>query len=172
MWVGVVVGIPEPYSSELRQVRNDAGDPLGSVVPPHVTLLPPVELADGTLPDVIAHIRAIASTNEPFFMELAGTKTFRPVSPVVFVALQKGWDECVALQKQVNSGLLETDLHYPYHPHVTIAQSVPEPQLDRAQQAMSGFEATFTVPSIDLYTWGEGGGWTLVEAFTLQAARQ
>lgn len=168
MWIGVVVGIPEPYSSELTKARTDAGDPLGSLVPPHVTLLPPVELADGALPDVINHISDIARANEVFSMELSGTESFRPVSPVVFVALSQGWDECVTLQKQVNSGVLETELHFPYHPHVTIAQSVEEPQLDQAQENLKDFEAAFTVPTIDLYTWDEGGGWTLVEAFTLK----
>lgn len=172
MWIGVVVGIPEPYSSELSAVRTAVGDPLGSAIPPHVTLLPPVELADGALPEVTEHIAAIARATSPFALGLSGTETFRPISPVVFVSVKDGWAECCELQGRVNSGILETELAFPYHPHVTIAQSVVEAQLDRAQQTMSGFDARFTVDSINLYEWCEGGGWSLVEAFALQGSSE
>src|SRR6478672_9495205 len=49
--IGVAVGIPEPYATELREWRHKFGDPMASAIPPHVTLLPPteVEVADRPL---------------------------------------------------------------------------------------------------------------------------
>lgn len=167
MWIGVVVGIPESYSAELTQARRAAGDPLAAHIPPHVTLLPPIDLEDGALEEAHTHLARVGAEHGPFEMTLAGTGTFRPVSPVVYVAIAQGWDECVALQSHVNSGPLETDLQFPFHPHVTIAQSVPEPALDRAQDSMGSFEASFTVSSIELYRWNGNGFWEPATSFPL-----
>lgn len=167
MWIGVVVGIPDSYSAELTQARRAAGDPLALHIPPHVTLLPPIEVGAGVVDQVRTHLARVASEHTPFEMTLAGTETFRPVSPVVYVAVARGWDECVSLQSHVNSGVLETELQFPYHPHVTIAQSVPEPALDQAQDSMGGFEASFIVSSIDLYSWNGEGYWERATSFPL-----
>lgn len=168
MWIGVIVDVPEPYASVLRQARQDAGDPAAAYVPPHVTLLPPVQVRDADLPEICDHLREVAAAHPAFELGLSGTATFRPVSPVVFVALEQGWHECVALQGQVNSGILETDLRFPYYPHVTIAQEVPDERLDHAQETMKGYEASFTVTAIELYENGQDGRWRQVHAFSLQ----
>ena len=39
--VGVSIAVPEPYFSQLREMRRAAGDPQADAVPPHVTLMPP-----------------------------------------------------------------------------------------------------------------------------------
>ena len=40
-WLGVVVAIPEPWVTQLTELRLGLGDLQGSLVPAHITLLPP-----------------------------------------------------------------------------------------------------------------------------------
>lgn len=166
MWLGVTVAIPEPYRSVLSQARANAGDPLAGIVPPHVTLLPPTQIDGACLQGVYEVLDRVAAANSTFTMSLHGTDTFRPVSPVVFVALRQGWEECAALQTQINTGVLAQQLEFPYHPHVTIAHNLSVPQLDRAQASMEEFAGEFTVSTIELFEH-EGNVWRELKSFRL-----
>ena len=157
--IGVAIPVPEPYGSELQGWRETFGDPLAGSIPTHVTLLPPTEVSAAALPDIIDHLRAVAARQLPFTIRLRGTATFRPVSPVVFVALVEGISSCEWLQAAVRSGSLARELHFPYHPHVTIAHDLPEDALDRAFDKLASYEARFPVASFGLYEHGSDGVW-------------
>lgn len=168
MWIGVAIGIPEPYRAVLTRARVEAGDPKARLIPPHVTLLPPTKVPAARLGEVEAHLGEVAANHEPFVVRLSGTESFRPVSPVVFVALESGQEECAALQASVNAGLVEQTLRFPFHPHVTIAHEVSEEQLDHAQVAMGQFEADFPVAAFELYQHGEDEVWREIARFPLK----
>src|SRR5690606_29174394 len=104
--IGVALQIPPPYSTVLSSVRAEVGDPLARAIPPHVTLLGPTVLDRDRMPEVTDHLAEVAGSFAPFVMGLKGAGTFRPVSPVVFVNLVRGWDECAALQDAVRRGPL------------------------------------------------------------------
>jgi 2'-5' RNA ligase len=70
-----------------------------------------------------------------------------------------GISECEQLAAAIRSGPLERELHYPYHPHVTVAHDVPEPALDAVFAELAGFEAQFPVDSFTLYEHGDDGHW-------------
>lgn len=167
--IGVAIPVPDPWSGELQRFREDIGDPMASHIPPHITLVPPVDLDPGVALDVHEHLATAAGTMAPFAVHLRGTGSFRPLSPVVFVALVEGIAGCEALERQVRSGLLGVDLNYPYHPHVTVAHDVEDAVLDRAFEELGGFEARFTVDSFVLYEHDDAAGWTPNERFRLQA---
>ena len=88
--IGVSIPIPEPYAARLTRARVEAGDPLAHAVPPHITLVPPTDINTADLASVEQQLSAVAATHRPFIVELAGTGSFRPVSPVVFVQLRTG----------------------------------------------------------------------------------
>ncbi len=92
--IGVAVPVPEPYAEHLQRVRGELGDPLASFIPPHVTLVPPTTVAPEQLPEVESHLERIAAAHPPFELRLAGTDSFRPVSPVVFVTVAEGISSC------------------------------------------------------------------------------
>src|SRR5699024_11013980 len=85
--IGVSIPVPEPYFTRLARARVEAGDPLARSVPPHITLVPPTDVRAGDLARVEHHLQAVAAGHAPFVVDLAGTATFRPISPVVFVRL-------------------------------------------------------------------------------------
>lgn len=164
---GVAVTIPAPFGEFLTAVRVAAGDPLGTAIPPHVTLLPPTDIPDAALPDFAAHLAGVAARHPAFEMQLCGTGTFRPVSPVVFVQVAAGSANCEGLERAVRSGPVARALDFPYHPHVTVAHNVPDPRLDAAHAALAQFHAGFTVDGIDLYEQGADSVWRPQQRFTL-----
>jgi 2'-5' RNA ligase len=102
--IGVAIEVPEPYGEELQRWRAAFGDPLADAIPAHVTLLPPSAVPVAAMPDVRAHLSAVAARHVPFHIRLRGTGTFRPVSPVVFVQLAEGVSQCELLERSVRSG--------------------------------------------------------------------
>jgi 2'-5' RNA ligase len=157
--IGVAIKVPHPYGRTLQQWRSRLGDPEAERVPPHVTLLPPTTLPQERLPVVEEHLRRIASEEAPFTITLRGTGTFRPVSPVTFVQLAAGISDCERLERRVRSGPLFRETKFNYHPHVTVAQDVPDDALDQGFAALASFAATFEVPGFTLFEEGRDKVW-------------
>lgn len=159
--IGVAVPIPEPYLAELGAYRERFGDPLAHAIVAHITLVPPSEVHDDvSLAEVVAHLAAVArAAGSPFPVTLAGAETFRPVSPVVYVPLVQGESGVRQLEAATRSGPLERRLHFPFHPHVTVAHDVAPEWLDEAQATLSGYRAQFEVSSLALFVQGEDGVW-------------
>jgi 2'-5' RNA ligase len=157
--VGVAIAIPQPWADVLDAVRASSGDPLAAFIPPHVTLLGPTEIEPDRVGEVEAHLAEVAAGHPPFGVHLRGTGTFRPVTEVVFVTVAAGISECERLATDVRRGPLARDLHYPYHPHVTIAHDVPTEALDRVFAELTEFEAVFTADHFTLYVHGADGHW-------------
>lgn len=167
--IAVAIPVPPPFDGVIACQREAAGDPMAWSVPPHVTLVPPVDLAERALPAVEEHLVDAVAGMEPFEIHLRGTDTFRPVSPVVFLALRSGADEVAALEERVRSGVLGSERAFPFHPHVTLAQAVDPESLDRAGRNMAAFEARFTVTCVRLYRYGPDGAWRPVADHRLGA---
>ncbi len=165
--IGVAIAIPEPYGGELQRWRATLGDPLAEGIPTHVTLLPPTRVPEGSLDAIERHLLAVAETYRPFVMRLRGTATFRPVSPVVFVAVSEGISSCEVLANRVRTGPLARDLAFPYHPHVTIAHDLPDHVLDRAYEALDGYECAFDVQTFSLFEHGGDSVWRPQRDFAL-----
>jgi 2'-5' RNA ligase len=157
--IGVAIAIPEPFSGELQAWRERFGDPLAIAIPTHVTLLSPTTVRPADMDAVEEHLRGIAERERPFELHLRGTGTFRPVSPVVFVALAAGISNCERVAEQVRSGPLERALKFPYHPHVTIAHDLPDEVLDRAFHQLASYDACFQVWGFSLYEHGADKVW-------------
>jgi 2'-5' RNA ligase len=168
--IGVAIAIPAPWRLELSDHRKRFGDPLAESIPPHVTLLPPTTLDRPLLDGVEQHLASVAAVECSFDVHLRGTGTFLPVSPVVFIALAVGISDCERLQRGVRSGLLERELHFPYHPHVTVAHDLPTESLDRAFDELADYEARFRVGSFQLYEHGADGVWRQRREFSLAAS--
>ncbi|MFC8798147.1 2'-5' RNA ligase family protein [Promicromonospora sp. NPDC057138] len=165
--IGIAIEIPEPYAAELSAARVAADDPLAHFIPPHITLLGPTLLDVEQLAEARAHLADVAAAAPPFAVKLRGTATFRPISPVVFVALSQGIAECERLESSVRTGVLDGELRFNYHPHVTIAHEVPDAALDKAFEAMADYSAEFDVDRFYQYEHGDDGIWRPQAAFPL-----
>ncbi|MEO6018617.1 MAG: 2'-5' RNA ligase family protein [Knoellia sp.] len=165
---GVSITVPEPHGSVLQQARERFGDPLARLIPPHVTLMPPTEIDAPSLEAFEKHLQVVAAAHAPFRMTLAGTGTFRPLSPVVFVQVSLGISQCELLETAVRRGPVERRLDFNYHPHVTIAHNLGEEQLDAAFEGLVDFRCTFEVTSFELFQQTDDGVWGPLSTFALE----
>ncbi|MEW2621784.1 2'-5' RNA ligase family protein [Streptomyces sp. NPDC048106] len=159
--IGVSIAVPEPHGSLLQERRAGFGDAAAYCIPTHVTLLPPTELDRAALPAVAAHLDKVAAAGRPFPMRLHGTGTFRPVSPVVYVRVVRGAEDCALLQQRVREpgGPCARELQFPYHPHVTVAHGIEDAAMDRAFAELAGFEAEWPCTGFALYEQGADAVW-------------
>lgn len=168
--IGVAIAVPDPWGRRLQDYRADLGDDTADGIPTHITLVPPMRVADAQLDTVTDHLARVGRGVATFRVLLRGTGSFRPTSPVVFVTLAEGISGCEALAEAVRSGPLHCELAFPYHPHVTIAHDRDEPTLDRAFAEMSDFECGFTVTGFELYAHEANEGWRPRRQFGLVPA--
>jgi 2'-5' RNA ligase len=168
--IGVAVAIPEPWASELQDYRTALGDTTASMIPTHITLVPPTEIGPDDVTGVEEHLAGVAAGRPAFSVHLRGTGTFRPVSPVVFVTLAEGISQCEQLAFAVRSGPLDVDLAFPFHPHVTVAHHLDDERLDRAFDELAEFECEFDVGEFHLYVHDDALGWQATKDFPLAPA--
>jgi 2'-5' RNA ligase len=168
--IGVAIAVPEPWGEQLRTYRADLGDTTAEGIPTHITLMPPFEVDEVDVPRIEEHLAGASAQSAGFRIHLRGTGTFRPVSPVVFVMVAEGISACEQLAFSVRRGPLETDLQFPYHPHVTIAHHLADETLDRAFDDLASFECRFTVDHFSLYVHDHESGWAPTRHFALAPA--
>ncbi|MCB5273427.1 putative phosphoesterase YjcG [Arthrobacter sp. SO5] len=159
--IGVILGFPAEIAEELQRWRASFGDPMAGVVPAHITLVTTTMTQDWEA--TRNHVREVARRQKPFTVTIAGTGSFRPVSPVVFLNVEDGFGDCVSLHQQLQTGPLERDLQFSYHPHVTVAHDVAPESLDEAETVLRDYRATFPVASMGLYEHDDNGIWQLRE---------
>lgn len=161
MSIGVILGFPPAIAEELQRWRASFGDPLAGVVPAHITLVTTTITDDWAA--TREHVREVARRQAPFMVTIAGTGTFRPVSPVVYLKVEDGFESCVDLHEKLQTGPLQRELPFGYHPHVTIAHDVAPESLDEAETVLETYRATFPVVSMGLYEHDADGIWQLRE---------
>lgn len=166
--IGVAVEVPEPYRNWLRSLRESIeGSEASEIIAPHITLVPPTHLPSFDLTQIEAHLADCARRNAPFEIELCGAGSFRPTSQVVYAALTRGDEACARLHAAIVAGPLEPELRFDYHPHVTVAQDVPDDHLDEAERALAPFRAEFPVTEFVLYELGPDDRWHTIRTFRL-----
>lgn len=168
--IGVSIPVPDPHGALLQDARRATGDPLADAIPAHVTLCPPTDVADLDLAAFTAHLEQVAAVCAPFELMLRGTGTFRPVSPVVFVAVAAGIVECEQIEQQVRAGPIDRELEFPYHPHVTVAHGVPAQELDRVFTELADYSCRFTVDGFWMYEQGPDQVWRPTREFSFGRA--
>ena len=164
--VGIVIPVPEPMAAYLKRARASFGDPMAAVIPAHITLVTTTPATDWV--SALRHVRQVTAAHRPFTVTLRGTSTFRPVTPVVYLNVADGFEECTRLHRELQCGPLAHQTPYPYHPHVTVAHDVSEASMDEALTSLSDYEASFTVDRIGVYEHDPQGLWMLREELPLR----
>jgi 2'-5' RNA ligase len=157
--IGVAIAVPEPWGSQLREVRRSFGDADADRMPTHLTLIPPNTIDVFGLPAIHDGLRSAGRAVRPFTIELSGAGSFRPVSDVVFVAVGAGHSECIALESSLREHVSVRPRQFEYHPHVTVAMDVQTTVLDEAEAALADFRATWMVDQFTVYVRGRDGVW-------------
>jgi 2'-5' RNA ligase len=151
--LGVVVLVPGAMALEVDGLRRACGDAALDRVPPHMTLVPPVNVTVARIPEALSLLRTAASAMEPFDLTLGPVTSFRPDSPTLYLAVG-GSDAALASLHRVRDAVFVAPLHrelsWPFVPHVTIADEATDARIDAAIQALGDYRATVTCRSVHL----------------------
>lgn len=159
--LGVAVLLDPPLSDEVDGLRRAVGDPSLGRIPPHITLVPPVNVRGDDLPAALAGLRRAASLAKRSGLDLTlgAVTTFLPANPVLYLAVGGDVDELRRLREAVFQPPLERKLSWPWVPHVTLADGAPEARIAAAVDAMSDFTGIAHIDRLVLLEEGPGRVW-------------
>ncbi|MGE3622200.1 MAG: GNAT family N-acetyltransferase [Acidimicrobiia bacterium] len=143
--LGVVLLLAQPLAAHVDGLRRALGDPSLARIASHVTLVPPLNVADRDVPAVLAALRAAGAAATPLHLRLGPGATFHPVEPVVHLAVGGDLDGYEALRTALLAGPLARTVHDPWVPHVTVASSLDPQRIPAAVEALAGFAAETTI---------------------------
>jgi 8-oxo-dGTP pyrophosphatase MutT (NUDIX family)/2'-5' RNA ligase len=147
--LGVIARLPEPLAIHVQAWRRALGDPEAGRIGPHLTLVPPQTVAERDLDRAVALVERAATGAVPFLVELDGAATFLPESPVAYLVVREGGPALEAIEAALRESPLERRTH-PFHPHVTVAQDLPDDRIEAAARELAGFRAAFPVRELAL----------------------
>ena len=165
--IGIALAVPEPWGSQLQELRRSYGDPEADRMPTHITILPPNTVGLIDLPRVHDGLLAAAREQQPFTITIAGSASFRPVSDVTYVRVTQGAHQCAQLEKSVRSHIAARAALHEYLPHITVAMDVDSHVLDQAERDLADFNATWLVDEVTLFHRDKAGYWAPDRSFVL-----
>lgn len=166
--LGIVVEVPQPWGDDLQQWRLGFGDNFADHMPTHITIVAPVTVPSGQLDEILADIDSLCAAMPRFHVATAGVESFRPVSPVVYLAVGDGSEHLGELHDRLLPAVSPAPPLHPYVPHITLAMHLPAAVLDAAAQALSDYEATWEVTEVSSYLRGRDGRWLPLAAHLLK----
>lgn len=115
--------LPPRVADEVDGLRRAFGADIG-YIPPHITIVPPVNLSDDAVIAALATMRAAAASVDGLELELGPFDTFLPTNPVLFLSVGGDVDSLAKLRVACNSGPLEREESRPFVPHVTVTRGL------------------------------------------------
>jgi 2'-5' RNA ligase len=149
--LGVALLLPSPLAEEVDGLRRAVGDRSLGRVPPHITLVPPVNVRRDDLSRALAVLRAAAAaTPRALTVALGAPTSFLPANPVLYLPLQDGVDAVRTLRQRVWVPPLTRSLTWPFVPHVTLADAASPERIEAAIAALSSYAAVATIERVHL----------------------
>jgi 2'-5' RNA ligase len=160
--LGVVLLVPEPWSTEVDGVRRALGDEALARIPPHMTLVPPVHVKDEELATAFDIVHAAAAGGAALGLHLGPVATFAPVNPVAYLQVTgeaATMARLVKLRDALHEGPLDRPDDHAFVPHVTVARELPADRLDAAVAALSEYHADVTFERVHVLAWQPDRTW-------------
>jgi len=148
--LAVVMIIGDPWGTEIDGLRRALGDSQLRRIVPHITLIPPINVRDDALPEVLAVMRNAAATRRgPVTLTVGPVATFAPANPVLYLQVEPA-GEVRSLFNACLVGPLERPQQREFVPHVTIDINRPDDEHAAARSLLSGYRADVTIERLDL----------------------
>jgi 2'-5' RNA ligase len=160
--LGVVLLVPQPLATEVAGVRRALGDEARLRIPPHITLVPPVNVAGRDLQKAFATVRSAAATVAPLSLRLGPVHTFAPVNPVAYLAVDgedAALDDLDRLRQACLQGSLARESEHDFVPHVTIADRLAAARLEAVAEVLASFAAPVTFDRVHVLAEQPGRRW-------------
>ena len=157
--LGVALLLPSPVAGEVDGLRRAVGDGALGRIPAHLTLVPPVNVAEARLADALAVLRHAAAATRPITLELGPPGTFLPANPVLYLGVDGDVAGVRALRERVMREPLARTTTWPFVPHVTLADSAPPEVIEAAISALGHYRAEARFDGVNLLREGPGRIW-------------
>lgn len=159
--LAVALLVPPPVADEVDGLRRACGDPALGRVPPHVTLVPPVNVHVELMPDVLRVLRTAAGEVRPFALSLGPVATFAPVTPTLHLSVgpdeasgatgrRGGLESVHLLRERCLQGPLARRVDHEFVPHVTLAQEASAERIEAALAALASYRAAVEIDRVHL----------------------
>lgn len=151
--LGVALLLPARPAAEVDVLRRALGGPEAvHHIPPHLTLVPPINVREERLEDVESVIRRAAAAARPISATLGPPASFLPASPVLHLAVGPG--EAVTDVKRLRDAVsvepMARDLAWPFVPHVTLLDGGDRARIAAAVEALSVLVVDVTFGAVTL----------------------
>ena len=142
--------VPEPFAGEIDGLRRAMGESLERV-PPHITIVPPVNVHAEKVDEAFAILRRAAANIAPITVTLGPATTFHPVNPVVYLDVTGRDVHAIhELRDAVSVSVLGRELDHLFVPHCTIVESTTPERIDAALVALADYRVEVTFESVHL----------------------
>lgn len=140
--LGVALMLASPVAEEVDGLRRALGDASLGRIPPHVTLVPPVNVREDQLAAALGVLRsAAAATADPLTLTLGPPTSFLPDNAVLYLGVAGDLDALHALRRRVWEPPLTRSLRWPFVPHVTLADDASTERIEAATAALGDYRS-------------------------------
>lgn len=158
--LGVALLLDAPVSHEVDALRRALGDPSLGRVPPHVTLVPPVNVPTEHLSGALVRLRdAACAVDSRLVVTLGAVSSFLPGNPVVYLSVGGDVDGVRAVRDAAFRPPLARRLSWPWVPHVTLADGIDPAEIPGALATLRGYSAVCTFDRVVLLEQASGREW-------------
>lgn len=151
--VAVVLLPPEALTARIDGLRAATGEPRPERLPPHITLVPPVNVAADDGPALTGVLRSAASAARPFGLRLGPAESFLPATPTLHLAVTGRPADLDALHR-LRTSLFRAPLDRPdtrpFVPHVTLRTGLDPSCVEGGLVALTGVVGGWLVDRLHL----------------------
>jgi 2'-5' RNA ligase len=140
---------------EIDGMRRALGAAALTRIPPHLTLVPPVNVRDDDLDEAVEIVRLVGQESRPVRLELGPPATFWPRNPVVYLSVGGDIPAVEALRERLLTGPLSRQDDRPFVPHVTLDQRIEPERIPAALEAMADYREWVTVERVTTLRFSE-----------------
>lgn len=146
--LGVALLIPPPVAVEIDALRRAVGVADTTRIPPHLTLVPPVNVREVDIGGALDVLRAAGSKARPIRLELGPVTSFAPVSPTLHLEVGGDVEAVHALRNAVFTDPLERTLTHDFVPHVTLTED--SDRIDDAIRSLRDYRCEVVIDRVHL----------------------
>ena len=157
--LGVALLVPGGAAYEIDGLRRALGDGSLDRIPPHLTLVPPVNVREPDVVGALSLLRTAAGETPPLRLRLGPAATFHPATPVVYLRVDGDVDELRSLRNRLFRAPLARALTHPFVPHVTLADDIAPERIPAALAALADFNAEVVIDRVHLLREEPGRVW-------------
>ncbi len=139
--LGAVLLLPRNIANEVDGLRRALGVSPIERVPPHITLVPPINVREDEVDDALALARRVAGDHPTrLHVTIGPVATFSPLTPVVYLSVNgPGLDAIRSIRDALDSGPLAQELSHHYVPHVTISDDATDKEIHGALASLTHY---------------------------------